>query len=107
MWTSSRRFPCHLLKAFINISRPATVTTNVQVEIEMKRLNDSGQFSQVLKLFDEVQQREIPRDQAIVQALKACTRLKDLQRGVTIHKKLPNHSTKNNHIQSTLIHLYS
>ena len=107
MWNSSRSLSCRLLKVLVNISRPATVTTNVKIEIEMKRLNDSGKFSQVLTLFDEVQRREIPRDQAVVQALKACARLKDFQRGLNIHKKLANHSMKNNYIQSSLIHFYS
>jgi pentatricopeptide repeat protein len=73
----------------------------------MKRLNDAGQFSKALTLFDELERREIPRDQAIVQALKACTRMRLLERGVNIHKKLSNRSKSDKFIQSTLVSFYS
>ena len=108
MWNSSQRFSCQIRKILIHLSRPATLAANVvNVEIEMKRLNDTKQCSQALTLFDQVQRRQMPRDQVIVQALKACTRLKDLQYGVNIHKKLSNRSLNNSFIQSTLIHFYS
>ena len=108
MLNSCRTFACHMQKVLINTSRTATATAaNLNVEIEMKRLNDMGQFSKALTLFDELQRRETPRDRAIVQALKACTRMKNLERGVDIHNKLSHRSTNDSYIQSALIHFYS
>ena len=107
MWSFCGRLTCRVPKGLINASRLATVTSTVNVEIEMKRLNETKHFSQALTLFDELRAHQIPRDQAVVQALKACTQLKDLQRGLNIHQKLTNRSKKNNYIQSALIHFYS
>ena len=102
-----RGFSCRISKILVNTSRPATVAARPYVHIEMKRLNDAGQFSKALALFDELERDETPRDQAIVQALKACTRLRLLERGVSIHKKLSNRSKSDQFIQSTLINFYS
>ena len=104
---SFRVFACHVSKVLVNFSRTATVAARPCVDIEMKRLNDAGQFSKALTLFDELERREIPRDQAIVQALKACTRMRLLERGVNIHNKLSKRSKNNNFIQSALVHFYS
>jgi hypothetical protein len=104
---SFRVFACRVSNVLVNFSRTATVATRLHVDIEMKRLNDTGQFSKALTLFDELERREIPRDQAVVQALKACTRMRQLERGVTIHNKLSNRSKSNHFIQSALINFYS
>jgi hypothetical protein len=104
MWSSRRIFACRIQKVLINASRPLT---HVDVDIEMKRLNDTKQFSKALAMFDEVQRREIPQDRAVVQALKACTAVKDLKRGVNIHSKLSNRSKNDAYIQPTLINFYS
>jgi hypothetical protein len=66
MWNSCRIFACRIPKVLINVSRPATAATHVNVDIEMKRLNDTKQFSKALAMFDKVQRREIPRDRAVV-----------------------------------------
>ena len=58
-------------------------------------------------MFDEVQRREMSRDRAVVRALKACTAVKDLKRGVNIHKQLSNRSKTDLYIQSALGHFYS
>jgi hypothetical protein len=89
-------------------SRSSTTRNVDKVEIEMKRLNDERQYRKALSLFDELhRRREMPRDQAIVQALKACTQTKDHARGIYIHKHLSEKSTSNKFIQSALIHFYS
>ena len=103
-----RIFTCRIPNVLrINASRTAVVATNHNIVIEMKRLNAAGQFSTALALFNELQRHEVPRDQAIVQALKACTRLRRLECGVNIHKKLSNCSAKNNYVEAALIHFYS
>lgn len=107
MLNSCRIFACHLRRVLRNASRTAPVATNLDVAIEMKRLNETEQYSRALDLFDEVQRREMPRDRAVIQALTACTRTRDLNRGISIHKKLSNRSAKNNYIEATLIHFYS
>lgn len=94
---------------FIDLSCPVTLKENaVSLENEMKRLNHEKKFSQALDLFDKAQRRKMPRDQAVVQALKACTGLKDLQRGVSIYQNFSQRSTIDpNLICATLVHFYS
>lgn len=108
MLNSCRIFACRIQKVLLNASRPAkTVATNLKIEIEMKRLNDQRQFCEALVLFDKLQHREVQNDRTIVQALKACTGMRDLKRGVNIHSQLSNRSSNDPYIQSALIHFYS
>ena len=91
----------------VNMIYKATNSTYINIETEMKMLNDRKEFAKAIALFDRHKSQEIPTDRAIVQALKACTRLGDVKCGVNIHKQLSNHSLKNSYIQSTLIYFYS
>jgi hypothetical protein len=73
----------------------------------MKILNDRKEFAKAIALFDKRKYQQMPTDRAIVQALKACTQLRDAKYGVKIHKELSTHSLSNIYIQTTLIHFYS
>jgi len=97
----------HTRSILINVIRKVTNSTRINIETEMKRLNDEKEFLKAIALFDKHKQQEIPTDRSVVQALKACTRLGDVKHGVNIHKKLSNHSLNNIYIQSALIHFYS
>jgi hypothetical protein len=97
----------HTRSILINVIRKVTNSTRINIETEMKKLNDEKEFLKAIALFDKHKQQEIPTDRSFVQALKACTRLGDVKRGVNIHKELSNHSLNNIYIQSALIHFYS
>lgn len=99
----------HTRSILINVIRKVTNSTRINIETEMKKLNDEKEFLKAIALFDKHKHKhqEMPTDRAVVQALKACTRLGDVKRGVNIHKELSNHSLNNIYIQSALIHFYS
>lgn len=80
---------------------------HVHVESQIKNLNDRKEFSKAIALFNKHKHEQIPTDRSIVQVLKACTQLRDVKLGIKIHKELSNHSLKNVHIRSSLIHFYS
>jgi hypothetical protein len=97
----------HTRSTLINVIHKATNSTHINIETEMKNLNDRKEFVKAIALFDKHKHQQMPTDRAVVQALKACTRLGDLKHGVNIHKQLSNDSLKDVYIQSTLIHFYS
>ena len=76
----------------------------------MKMLNDKKQFRQALHLFDTCREKE-PGAQlnsmTITQALKACTHIRDLERGNDIYRLVPARSKEDTYILSSLLHLYS
>jgi hypothetical protein len=71
----------------------------------MKKLIDSKQYRQAADLFD--QQSQYSTNGAINMALKACTSLKEYQRGISIHRQLSPHSLNDPYIQTSLIQFYS
>jgi hypothetical protein len=79
----------------------------MNIEAQMKTLNDRKEFARAISLFDKQRYQQMPTDRAVVQALKACARLGDIKYGVNIHKKLSNHSLNDTYIQSALIFFYS
>lgn len=89
------------------ILRTIVSSPQLNIELEIIRLNERKQFTKTLDLFDKHEHSETLTDKTIVQALKACTQLSSLERGQNIHKKLSNQSMKNMFIQTSLIHLYS
>ena len=90
-----------------NVTHRATNSRGIHIEIEMKQLNDRKEFGKAMALFNEHKDQEIRTDRSIVQALKACTGLRDVKHGVNIHKELTNQSLNNVYIQTALIHFYS
>lgn len=97
----------HTRSTLFNVIHKATNSIHINTETEMKKLNDRKEFAKAIALFDKYKHQQVPTDRAVVQAIKACTRLGDFKRGVTIHKELSNHSLNDIYIQSTLIHFYS
>jgi hypothetical protein len=71
----------------------------------MKKLIYSKQYRKALGLFD--QQTKMSSDITINLALKACTKLKDYQRGIKMKRQLSSKSHANPFIQASLIHFYS
>lgn len=87
-----------------------TITTNAThavLAVKMKHLNDSKDFGAVLTLFDRCNDQEKRLSRVVVQALKACAQLGDLERGKAIHKTLVDTSLADSYIQAVLIQLYS
>jgi hypothetical protein len=55
----------------------------------MKKLNADGQFKEVIDLFEQVRREKSNQQLStsiILEALKACTQMVDLQRGREIHR---------------------
>lgn len=79
--------------------------SKVDLSVQMKNLNDKKQYEKTLTLF--YQNSTSVTDVSINQALKACTKQRDLQRGKNIHQQLSSSSLENPFIQCSLLHLYS
>ncbi|CAF1145535.1 unnamed protein product [Adineta steineri] len=93
----------------VSIKRSVTIQSNSHLSTQMKLLNDNKQFKKALALFDKHTKNnaEIFSSSIITQALKACTHLRDLERGKTIHRHLISSRTKNDlYTTTSLIHLY-
>jgi hypothetical protein len=73
----------------------------------MKRLNDRGEFRQTLALFDQRKDRQGTTERVLVQVLKACSELTNLNYGEAIHQQLSSSLQKSSYIQSSLINFYS
>ncbi|UJR24035.1 hypothetical protein I4U23_027000 [Adineta vaga] len=106
MFTTFSLISHHTKSKYINLLRTITSTKQINVDIEMKKLNDRKEFVKALDLFDKHKQQTILTDRILVQAFKACTQLGYLERGQVIHKNLSNSSLKNSYIQTTLINFY-
>jgi hypothetical protein len=76
----------------------------------MTKFNNENQFNKSLLLFNEYQKKfdKIPSSKSITQALKACQKLGDFQRGQEI---IQEYSSKLNHndyyLLTSMIHLLS
>ena len=81
-------------------------STSIDLGGQMKRLNDTRQFRKAIGLFDAHSEKQ-PNTFAVSQALKACIRLNDFNRGIQIHHNLPSSFMNDNFIQANLIQLYS
>jgi hypothetical protein len=75
----------------------------------MKKLNADEQYARVIDLFEQHKQANINQlsSSIIVQALKACTQMGDLQRGQEIHRLASSRVKTDGYILSSLIHFYS
>ncbi|CAF4263496.1 unnamed protein product [Adineta steineri] len=99
------------LSLVVAVKRSVTISqSNFHLSNQMKLLNDNKQFKKTLELFDKYTKNNTKTFSSyiITQALKACTHLKDLERGKTIHHHLISSRTKDDlYITTSLIHLYS
>ena len=83
--------------------------SNFNLAHEMKVFNEKKEFEQVLNLFDEWEETKDQRSfsMVITQALKACTRMQNLQRGMKIHHSISSDIKGDTFIFTSLIHFYS
>ena len=76
---------------------------------QMKVLNEREQFTKFLHLFDECRMNDTHTlsNMIIMQALKASTNLRALQRGIGIHPLISDRVQNDSYFAASLIHLYS
>ena len=73
----------------------------------MKKLNDQNEFNEALLLFDKNKTKN-PSSESITQALKACQKLGDFQRGQQIIKEYSSSSNITDYyLLASMIHLLS
>lgn len=83
--------------------------SSVNLGKQMKILNDKKQFEKTLILFDSYKEKNFEQDSGLIftQALKACTQIGDLKRGLNIYHQISPSIKNDNYILTSLIHLYS
>jgi hypothetical protein len=91
----------------IHIEKSIKSVSSFNLDAEMKKLNDQNQFQKCLCLFDEYENKN-PSSKSLTQALKACQKSGDFQRG---HKIIQQYSSRLNlndyHLLTSIIHLLS
>ncbi|CAF3495000.1 unnamed protein product [Rotaria socialis] len=89
--------------------RLASTENNVDIGGRMKMLNDNKQHRKVLELFDAFNEKNIDKcsNWIIIQALKACTQIFDVQYGLKIHNLISSRLKHDPYVLPSLIHLYS
>ncbi|CAF3999535.1 unnamed protein product, partial [Rotaria sordida] len=77
--------------------------------IQIKLLNDSQQYEKALELFDKYikNNNQTFSNSTIIQALKACAKTRDIQRGSNIYHLISSRIHNDSYILTSLIHLYS
>ncbi|CAF5161213.1 unnamed protein product [Rotaria sp. Silwood1] len=97
------------INPIIFTQRYLTVKSDVDLNVQMKLLNDRKQFRKSLDLFDKYKENNINKlsSSTITQALKACAQICDLERGSTIHRLISSRINNDFYILASLIHLYS
>jgi hypothetical protein len=85
------------------------IQSNIGLAEQMKIFNDKKQFEKSLHLFEKFQENNKNKMShlAIIQGLKACSQLGDLQRGLNIQNLLSSSMKKNPVVLTSLIHFYS
>ncbi|CAM4958738.1 unnamed protein product [Rotaria socialis] len=90
------------------IKRSMIIGSELDLVAKMKFFNDEKQFKKTLQLFDKHQEQNIETcsNSIIIQALKACTQLRDLKRGSLIHHRISSQIKNDSSILFSLIQLY-
>ena len=83
--------------------------SNFDLQKEMKRLNDNRLHDKALALFDTYEKsNKVKLSEAVVtQALKACARLGDVQRGSRLYKTVASRIEGDPYTMTSLIQLFS
>ena len=91
------------------LKRSVIVRSNFNLANEMKLLNDKKQFNKTLQLFDNYKKANTQTISSfiIIQALKACAHLRDIQYGSAIHHLISSRIKDDRYISASLIHMYS
>ncbi|CAF3429058.1 unnamed protein product [Rotaria sp. Silwood2] len=89
--------------------RSAFIQSNADLGDEMKLLNDNKQFEKALDLFNKYKTKsnEQYSNWSLIQALRACTEIGDLQCGSNIHNLVSSRLKYDPYILPSLIHFYS
>ena len=89
--------------------RLASIQSNVNIGDQMKMLNDNKQYRKTLELFDAFNEKNIDKcsNWIIIHALKACTQISDVQRGLKIHNLISSRLKHDPYVLPSLIHFYS
>ncbi|CAF1227763.1 unnamed protein product [Rotaria sordida] len=92
----------------IAIKRFVVHQSDGDVGTKIKLFNDKKQFKKTLELFDKYKENDIKNLSSfiITQALKACAQVRDLQRGMIIHRLISSRIKTDCYISTSLIHLY-
>lgn len=103
---------CHQskLQSYISyhlLRRSVTFSSQNDITKKMKHFNDQQDFQKALSLFDLHKDQDRGTDRMFVQALKACARLKWVERGQMIHQEIPKSLLSNGYVQAALISFYS
>ncbi len=100
----------HLSSLIVLVKRSVIIQSDLDLANQMKFLNDTKQFRKTLELFNKNRENNninTCSSTIIIQALKACARLGDLQRGSTIHHLISSRIKNDSYILVSLINLYS
>ena len=100
----------NLLRLGIFVAKRSTsVQSKVNIGIQMKIFNDNKQFRKVLELFDKFNEKNINEcsNWIIIQGLKACTEIGDIQYGLKIHNLISSRLSYDPYVLPSLINFYS
>ena len=99
-------FKYRLISVTIFTRLHSTVKSDVDLNIQMKLLNNRKKFRKALGLFDKHKEDNANKlsSSAITQALKACAQTCDLEHGSAIHKLISSRINNDNYIWTSLIH---
>ena len=106
MWRKLYRDSTSLLAV---AQRSIMVQSEIDLLKQMISMNKKKQFKQTLELFDRQKEKHIAKfpDSIITQVLKACTGVKDLQRGSAIHRLILSRCNEDAYLLTSLVHMYS
>ncbi|CAF1205633.1 unnamed protein product [Rotaria sordida] len=92
----------------IVVKRFVALKSDRELDAQIKSFNDKKQFKKTLELFDKYKENDVKNLSSFVinQALKACTEMRDLQRGMIIHRLISSRIKTDSYITGSLIHLY-
>jgi hypothetical protein len=100
----------HLSSLIVLVKRSVIIESDFKLANQMKVLNDAKQFRKTLELFNKNKEKNninTCSSSIIIQALKACSQLGDLQCGSSIHRLISSRIKNDSWILVSLINMYS
>jgi thioredoxin-like negative regulator of GroEL len=102
----SRSLVYHCPSGHSIIARLLHTPASVPLLSQMKRLINEEQCDEALSLFDAHTRKRRARITEIVEALKACAKMRDIERGRTILRSVPTNWANDPYLQASLINFY-
>ncbi|CAF5075778.1 unnamed protein product, partial [Rotaria sp. Silwood1] len=86
----------------------STNRSNINLGDQMKILNDTKQFESALELFNKYKDKNLDKcsNWIIIQALRACTNLRDIEHGSIIHNLISSRLKYDSYVLPAIIHFY-